>query len=97
VCVRAKDDHYHSYSHKRSYSGKDNYEFLCSRRLRRHGHWNGNGYNYVFGSGELRATKRALIYVTLNVNLIMTTPEGHDGAFEGLETHGALRGVHLRV
>jgi len=95
VCVRAKDDHYHSYSHKRSYSGKDDYEFLGSSLRRRDSHWNGNGngYNYVFWFWELRATKRALIYVALDMDTVTTTPEGHYGAFKGLETHGALWGA----
>jgi len=90
VCIRAHDDHYHSYSHKRSYSGKHDYEFL-GPRLRWRCDGDGNGYNYVFGFRELRATKRTLIHVALDVHAVMTTPEGHDGAFERLETHGALR------
>ena len=52
--IRAKDDHYHSYSHKCSYSGKHDYEFLSPRlRWRYGGYRDGNGYNYVFGSREL--------------------------------------------
>jgi len=94
VPVRAKDDHYHPYSHKCSYSGKHDYEFLGPRLRWRNDHWNGNGYNYVFGFGELCATKRALFHIALDMYTIMTTPERHDGAFKGLETHGALGGVH---
>jgi len=95
VCIRAKDDHYHSYSHKCSYSGKHDYEFLGSRlRRRRDGYRDGNGYNYVFWFGELRATKGALIHVALDMDTVMTTPERHDGTFEGLETHGTLAVPH---